>query len=43
MELSNTNGNIGLVLSDDYFGEKLRFFKESGVMRFLVKNENEDF
>lgn len=43
MELTSTNGNIGLVVSDDYFGDKLKFFKDSGVMRFLVKNENSDF
>lgn len=43
MELTTTNGNIGLVVSDDYFGEKLKFFKESGVMRFLIKNDNEEF
>ena len=43
MELTSTNGNIGLVLSDDYMGDKLSFFKDTGIMWFLVLNNNENF
>ena len=39
-DLSSFNGNSVLVMSDNFLNKKLKFFKDSGKMKFVIKNTN---